>query len=51
MGDIAKDINSTFKNDKIKALINIKYTANWIHSLENEFFRPYKSASNQRQND
>ena len=41
MGDIAKDINSTFKNDKIKALINIKYTANWIHSLENEFFRPH----------
>ncbi|MDB4064471.1 MarR family transcriptional regulator [Flavobacteriaceae bacterium] len=41
MGDISKDINSTFKNDKIKALINIKYTANWIHSLENEFFRPY----------
>jgi|TARA_B110000285_G_scaffold188469_1_gene214665 DNA-binding MarR family transcriptional regulator len=41
MGDIAKDINSTFKNDKIKALINIKYTANWIHSHENEFFRPY----------
>ena len=41
MGDISKDINSTFKNDKIKALINIKYTANWIHSLENEFFRPH----------
>ena len=41
MGDIAKDINSTFKNAKIKALINIKYTANWINSHENEFFRPY----------
>ena len=41
MGDISKDINSKFKNDKIKALINIKYTANWIHSHENEFFRPY----------
>ena len=41
MGDISKDINSTFKNDKIKALINIKYTANWIHSLENEFFKPH----------
>ncbi len=41
MGDISKDINSTFKNDKIKALINIKYTANWINSHENEFFRPY----------
>ncbi len=41
MGDIAKDINFTFRNAKIKALINIKYTANWINSHENEFFRPY----------
>ncbi len=41
MGDIGKDINSKFKNSKIKALINIKYTANWINSEENEFFRPY----------
>ncbi len=41
MGDIAKDINSKFPNDKIKAIINIKYTANWINSNENEFFRPY----------
>lgn len=41
MGDISKDINSRFENNKIKALINIKYTANWINSYENEFFRPY----------
>ncbi len=41
MGDIGKDINSKFKSPKIKALINIKYTANWINSHENEFFRPY----------
>lgn len=41
MGDIAKDINSKFANPKIKALINIKYTANWISSHENEFFRAY----------
>jgi DNA-binding MarR family transcriptional regulator len=41
MGDISKDINSTFPNQKIKAFINIKYTANWIQSHENEFFRPY----------
>lgn len=41
MGDIGKDINSKFASPKIKALINIKYTANWINSLENEFFRPY----------
>ena len=41
MGDISKDIQSSFKNHKIKALINIKYTANWIESRENEFFKPY----------
>ena len=41
MGDIAKDINSKFKSDKVKALINIKYTANWLSSKENDFFKPY----------
>ncbi|WP_299060381.1 MarR family transcriptional regulator [uncultured Polaribacter sp.] len=41
MGDISKDINSSFINDKVKALINIKYTANWLNSKENEFFKPY----------
>ena len=41
MGDISKDINSTFINNKVKALINIKYTANWLSSKENEFFKPY----------
>lgn len=41
MGDIAKDINSVFTNNKVKALINIKYTANWITSKENTFFKPY----------
>lgn len=41
MGDIAKDINSSFANDKVKALLNIIYTANWINSQQNEFFRPY----------
>lgn len=41
MGDISKDIQSNFKNNKIKALINIKYTSNWLNSQENEFFKPY----------
>lgn len=41
MGDISKDINSKFENNRVKAFINIKYTANWINSVENEFFRPY----------
>ena len=41
MGDISKDIKSKFKSNKVKALINIKYTANWLNSKENEFFKPY----------
>ena len=41
MGDISKDIQSTFTSEKVKALINIKYTANWIESLQTAFFKPY----------
>ncbi|MBT4918454.1 MAG: MarR family transcriptional regulator [Flavobacteriaceae bacterium] len=41
MGDISKDIKTTFPNNKVKALLNIIYTANWINSLQNEFFKPY----------
>lgn len=41
MGDIAKDINSKFPNEKIKALINIKYTAHWLDNIGNEFLKPF----------
>lgn len=41
MGDISRDIKSKFANSKVKALINIKYTANWLNSKEVEFFKPY----------
>jgi len=41
MGDISKDINSKFPSNKVKALINIKYTANWLNSHQNIFFKPY----------
>ena len=41
MGDLAKDINTTFPNDKVKALLNIIYTANYINSKQNAFFKEY----------
>ena len=41
MGDISKDIQSSFPSNKVKALINVKYTANWLSSKEVEFFKPY----------
>jgi len=41
MGDISEDIQSTFPSLKVKALVNIKYTANWIESHQIAFFKPY----------
>jgi len=41
MGDLAKDIHSKFDNNKVKALINILYTANWINGYQNVFFKNY----------
>ena len=37
MGNISKDTNTNFSSKKLEAYINIKYTANWINSIENEF--------------
>jgi len=42
MGDLAKDINSTFPSEHVKAIINIKYTANWIESKSNHVLKPFK---------
>lgn len=41
MGDIAKDIKSRFPNERVKALINLKYTAHWLDSLGNKVVKPY----------
>lgn len=41
MGDISKDIQSRFENNRVKAFLNLIYTANWITSQQNAFFKPY----------
>ena len=41
MGDISIDINSKFDNNKVKALVNILYTASWITNIQNTFFKPF----------
>jgi len=41
MGDLSKDINTSFTNNKVKAMLNIIYTANWINSKQNDFFKPF----------
>ncbi|MBP1841062.1 MarR family winged helix-turn-helix transcriptional regulator [Formosa algae] len=47
MGDFSKDINSTFPNNKVKAMLNVIYTANWISSRQNTFFKPFNISSQQ----
>ncbi|MDO9036872.1 MAG: MarR family transcriptional regulator [Lutibacter sp.] len=47
MGDISKDINSKFPNEHVKALINIKFTANWLNTVGNEFLKPFKITNQQ----
>ncbi|MFT5078590.1 MAG: MarR family 2-MHQ and catechol resistance regulon transcriptional repressor [Saprospiraceae bacterium] len=47
MGDISEDIKSTFANDKVKALLNVMYTANWIQNKQQTFFKPYMISSQQ----
>ena len=47
MGDFAKEINSSFQNQKVKALLNIKYTANWLDHIGNEILKPYKISEQQ----
>lgn len=41
MGDIAKELNSKFESEQQKAMLNIMYTANWISSFQNDFFKPF----------
>jgi len=41
MGNLAEDLNTTFPNNKVKALLNIIYTGNWINSHQNLFFKSF----------
>ncbi|HRV56109.1 MAG TPA: MarR family transcriptional regulator, partial [Mangrovimonas sp.] len=41
MGDLAKELNSKFANERVKALVNVLYTASWINAVQNTFFQPF----------
>ncbi|GAA3555551.1 MarR family transcriptional regulator [Snuella lapsa] len=47
MGDLSKEIKSTFSSNRVKAMLNIVYTANWINSHQNAFFKPYQISPQQ----
>lgn len=41
MEDLSKELNTKFPNERVKALINVLYTANWINTYQNNFFQPF----------
>ena len=47
MGDISKDINSKFPNEWVKALINVRYTSNWMITLSEKKFIEFGLSSQQ----
>ena len=47
MGDISKDIQSTFPNEWVKGLINIRYTSHWIGSISEKKFAAFGISSQQ----
>lgn len=39
--EIGKEINSQFKNPQHKAVVNIRYTSNWMASIQNSFMSKF----------
>jgi len=47
MGDFSKEINSNFPNEHLKALLNIKYTANYLDTIGNTILKPFNISEQQ----
>lgn len=47
MGDLGKELQSTFSNQRVKALLNIKYTANWLDQIGAAILKPYQISEQQ----
>ena len=41
MGDLGKDIQSSFTNERVKANLNVLYTANWIYNKMSANLKPF----------
>lgn len=47
MGEFSKEINASFESDYVKAMLNIKHTANFLNGLTNKELEPYQISSAQ----
>jgi len=47
MADFSKEINSVFPNERVKALLNIKFTANYLDNIGNAILKPFNISEQQ----
>lgn len=42
MAEFSKEVNTTFESEHVKAVLNLKYTANFINTITNKELEPYQ---------
>lgn len=47
MADFSKEINSMFPNERVKALLNIKFTSNYLDNIGNAILKPFNISEQQ----
>ena len=47
MAEFSKEINSTFPNERVKALLNIKFTANYLDTIGASMLKPFNISEQQ----
>lgn len=47
MAEFSKEINSKFPNERVKALLNIKFTANYLDTIGASMLKPFKISEQQ----
>lgn len=47
MGEFSKEVNATFESEYVKAILNLKYTANFVNTVTNKELEPYQISSAQ----
>lgn len=47
MTEFSKEINSKFPNERVKALLNIKFTANYFDNIGNTHLKPFNISEQQ----
>lgn len=47
MAEFSKEINAKFPNEKLKALLNIKFTANYLDTIGTSILKPFNISEQQ----